>query len=339
MTENGELAAQEAAWRNEIMGAEMAEQLQAHTEVTKITDGIGYGDGSISYKEASEVVGLEKIQKAVEVIESDVILVDVSTDSDGNMIQDDGCGDGREAGTILYGHEEIDKPSLHRAKVFDGGATMGMAARIGVSGIVADTLNQEFANTMTDLDDKLIGYGAHTDEHAHGENCGCGAIDKAPTIITNAIKYKDEIAKTIDALGIPTDGLDAVFNRFESTLTKISGQEYSGKQVSQDIKGHDKITKVLRDDHKEMFIILNMTAGKTVNQEAVRQATDGDVQVFATDVWRLKEIAEKMYPDNQQDQVAAFLGELVYTLATAATLTDGTLPVYAAEQTEFALAH
>jgi len=51
------------------------------------------------------------------------------------------------------------------------------------------------------------------------------------------------------------------------------------------------------------------------------------VQVFAVDVWRMKQLAEKMN-NTPADQQRAFLSELVYTLSVTATLTIGDLPVY-----------
>ena len=150
-----------------VMGElEMAEARPSDVVSARLVDGLGDGEGSISFAGRRESVGAERIAAAEAVITSDDILVPISTDSDGNVIEDDGCGDGREVGAVLDGHEEVDKPSLDRAKVFGGGATMGTAARIAVDGMTAPTLNEEFAQTMDVLDDKLIGYGAHTDSHA-----------------------------------------------------------------------------------------------------------------------------------------------------------------------------
>lgn len=91
-----------------------------------------------------------------------------------------------------------------------------------------------------------------------------------------------------------------------------------------------KVVKDLADDHLERRIVLNTIPGYTVNQELVRRATGGRVQVFATDLPRLQQIAEKLY-DNPEDQRKAFLSQVIYTLGVAATLTKGDLPVYVIE--------
>lgn len=316
----------------------MAEVQQPRLDITKVTDGLGYGDGSTSFRARKDEVGETKINAAIEVITSDNILVPISQDSEGNVIEDDGCGDGRRVGRIFHGLKEVVKKSLNRAKVFGGGIVMGTAARLGIDGLWAGNLQEAFNDTTHEFNDKMIGYGAHTDQHAHGPNCGCGAIDNAPAIISNAVRFESEIRGSIEALGVDTNGLNEVFTNYTHASLEIAHQEYSGKVVANKIKDNGKIVKELADDHKEMFIVLNMVNGKTVNQDAIREVTDGDAQAFAVDVWRLQEIAERMYPDNPALQQKAFLGELVYTLATAATLTAGDLPVYTVTSREFALA-
>ena len=47
-------------------------------------------------------------------------------------------------------------------------------------------------------------FGAHTDENAKGENCGCGAIDRAPEAVLAALKYEEPIRGVIEALGSDT---------------------------------------------------------------------------------------------------------------------------------------
>ena len=243
---------------NELQGGlgTVSEQAKSSIEITLAAEsGLGYGEGSISHRAGTERVGIEVVKQAEAVINSSIILTDISVDSEGLSIEDDGCGDGREAGVILQGDTEIKKPSLNRAKVFGGGATMAVAARIGVDGLSEQTLGEEFKVAMDELDEKYIGFGAHTDSHAHGENCGCGAIDKAPEIIANTVKFRDQITATIKALGIEDD-LTSVFEKFLDASIRTKDQEFSGKQVSESIKAHDKITKRLLGGHEEQYIVL-----------------------------------------------------------------------------------
>jgi hypothetical protein len=77
-----------------------------------------------------------------------------------------------------------------------------------------------------------------------------------------------------------------------------------------------------------MAIIMNNFKGHTVDQSLVRQATGDSLQVFAFDVWRVEEIAQKMYPDDAEKQHLSVLSQLVYSMGVAAVLTNGDLPVY-----------
>ncbi len=299
-------------------------------EINKIADGLGYGEGKIS-TQLGEQPSAETFRVAEQLVVSPDIVVTVSQDKNGQRLEDDGCGDGRGVKRVLDGVRGFFKKSLHRSKVFGGGVVQGLAGRIANGEVVGDDLNDEFELTMDTLHKHGVAYGAHTDTHAHGENCGCGAIDKAPLIIGNALKYEDQIRGSIGALGIDED-LDSVFGQFKLAAPRLQQKPYSGKRLMDRIMHNGKIVKELDDDHYEKFIVLNMVEGYTVDQGLVRDATSGEIQIFATDVWRLQEIAEKMQPEDQAKQKQAFLGMLVYTLATAATLTDGTLPVYAVSQ-------
>jgi hypothetical protein len=298
-------------------------------EVVEVApNGLDYGEGSISYEDRKDEVGPEILARVDEVISSPEILVAVSQDKNGNTIDDDGCGDGRNWARIVEGAQERFK-SLHRPKVFGGGATMAVSTFIGLGRAKAKSLRENFSGAMSRLHDRMIDYGAHTDTtHAHGPNCGCGAIDKAPVIVGNAVKFQKEIRGSIEALGIDTTGLDEVEAEYVAYANEIEDQDYAGAEVMQEIADNGKVIKELDDNHKEMLVLLNMVDGYTVDQEKVREVSGGQVQVFAVDVWRVKQLAERLYADESESvRHKAFLSQLVYTLATAATLTKGDLPV------------
>jgi hypothetical protein len=295
--------------------------------VQKLTDKLGYGEGGISYEERKNILTSPDILNDVEsAIQSNEILVPVDKDKNGQMLDDDGCGDGRGWGKIFDSVRTYTK-SLNRSKVFGGGLTMGVASAIGLGKTAGKNLNQLYKSTVGRFKDRMIGYGAHTDTHAHDENCGCGAIDKAPAVVNNAVKYEAEIRGSIEALGVDTDGLDEIFDNYREYIGTIEGQAYSGKEVADDVVEDGKIVKELDDDHREMYIILNMVENMTVDQQLIREVSGGEVQVFAVDVWRMQQLAHRLY-DDPEEQKQAFLSELVHTLAVGATLTTGDLPVY-----------
>lgn len=296
--------------------------------VVRLTDKLGYGDeGGISHERRKNNLTNPDILNDVEsVIQSNEILVPVDRDKNGQMLDDDGCGDGRGWRKVFDSVRTYSK-SLNRSKVFGGGLTMGVASAIGLGKFAGKNLNQLYKSTKDRFKDKMIGYGAHTDIHAHGESCGCGAIDKAPAVVNNAVKYEAEIRGSIEALGVDTNGLDEVFDNYREYSKAIQGQSYSGKEVADDVLEDGKIVKELDDDHKEMYIILNMVENFTVNQQLIREVSNGEVQVFAVDVWRMQKLVARLY-DDPDEQKQAFLSQLVHTLAVGATLTAGDLPVY-----------
>ena len=331
-------------------------EIEKPVEVVRFAEGLGYGEGSISGKELRAEAGVEIVNAVESIIENpNEILVDVGTDSEGNMLDDDGCGDGRGIAKIFHkGKELLTAMNRHRAKIFGGGVTMSSSILIG-TGLAKlkgeNNLKSIFKAGISLLQDKGIGYGAHTDTHAAHEdiqlkaenphacnpNCGCGAIDKAPVIIRNAVKYREEITGSInaigvEALGISTDGLESVLDEFETFAADMDDSDYTGTDVKKDVQANGKVTKRLADGHREGYLILNLVKGKTVDQGKIREVSGDLLQAFAVDVWRMIDIADRTFTNDgvidteQRDR--AFLSQLVYTLATSPTLTKGDQAVY-----------
>lgn len=323
-----------------IISAELKGEALPEIAVTKIAEGLGMdnGAGTISAVAQETMPGNEDLSSLTdEVIASPNILVAVSKDENGAPLSDDGCGDGRgivQRIGAVFTREGALKRSLNRQKVFGGGATMAASTRIGL-GLAKDLdANQNFKAAVADMNNRELDFGAHTDNHAHGENCGCGAIDKHPAIVKAATEFREQISTTIEsALGVDTTGLDDVLDNFAAYNEYIGSQPYSGRAAMDTVIDNGKVVKELADDHKETRVLLNFVDGYTVDQGYVRDVTGGRAQVFAVDVPRLKQISEGLYDDPAQ-QHRALLSELVYTLATAAVLTKGDLPVYAITEAE-----
>lgn len=318
----------------------MYEEMESHVreyEVTKIVDGLGIGDGNISLLERvnnadhPHKIDSEIVNDVESIINSDEILVAVDLDENGQPVEDDGCGDGRGVKFIYKGKNRL-KRSLNRAKVFGGGVTMGVAAVIGAGKAFGRRLGSVFSDTIHEFEDQGIAFGAHTDEHAEGANCGCGAIDKSPVIVANAVKYQDEITDAIKLLSggtIDQPQLQRVFSNYTAYSKEIAVDDsFSGRQVADEIMEKHKVIKELEGPHLETHVVINTVEGYTVNQGLIRRKTQDKAQVFAVDEWRIRQIAAKRYPDDPEASSEAYLSMLVYTLATAATLTKGDLPVY-----------
>jgi hypothetical protein len=302
-------------------------EMMPEVHVQRLADGLGFGEGQISHNDRVDEVD-EETRHAVEgLIESPRILVKVDVDSSGRRLDDDGCGDGRGVRRIFEGLTEKFK-SLNRSKVFAGGAGMTMASMVGLGQTAGTTLRSAFSGAIHRLQDREIGFGAHTDDGHSDENGGCGAIDKAQTVLKNVGKYRDQISGVMtDVLGLDDTGMDGVFKNYADYADDVADEDYKGKEVAGEIIDSGKIVKELTGKHQEMYIVLNDVEGYTVNQQIIREVSGEKVQVFAVDLWRLKELAAQLY-DTPEQQALALKSMVVYTLATAATLTKGDLPVY-----------
>lgn len=297
--------------------------------VTKLTDGLGYGNAASTISTDQDTA--ELLERVDRLVHSAQLLVPVSIDDEtGKQLEDDGCGDGRISKTVFA--EQGDslrtfKRSLNRPKVFGGGATMAVSMLIGVNEAEGDTAQEVFTHAIGKMRERHVNFGAHTDEHADSAHCGCGAIDKFPAILAASVTYRDKIVESIGALQISTTGLDTVLDTFSHYAEKHGNESYNGHLVSDTIVHEGKVVKELAGEHHEKAIILNTVTGYTVDQAFVHSQTDGQADVFAVDVWRMQQLADKLY-DTEDQRSTAFLSELVYTLATAAVLTKGNLPVY-----------
>lgn len=287
--------------------------------IQKILSGFGYGNSESTITVRSDET--ELIAKLDSVLNSPSLLVPLSKDDSGAPVQDDGCGDGRMC-SQTYTHE-------YRAKVFGGGLTMATATLVGLGTADADSEIDIFRHADALLNERHLDFGAHTDDGAQAPNSGCGAIDKFPQILAASVTYQQQIAASIASLGINTAGLSDVLQHFATYAAHHAADPYSGQQVSAEIIKEGKIVKQLTGEHIEKAVVLNTVAGYTTDQVFVYNEMDGKAEVFAVDVWRMQELADTLY-DTPEERSHAFLSQLVYTLATAAVLTRGNLPVYLA---------
>jgi hypothetical protein len=215
---------------------------------------------------------------------------------------------------------------------------MGVAARIGL-GKAKNRLKEEYSQEADEFKYYGIDHGAHIDENFGEKDSGCGAIDKAPLNVANAIKYREQIEQTVEAVsghvfgGFDVDMkgvLSGVFENYEQYHNEQPNEDHAGSEIIDVAAEDEKVVKELdsKEGHREVAIVLNFVENMTVNQQLIREKTKNIAQVFGVDIPRLFKIANRRY-ENDEDRKTAFVSMLVYTLSTAATLTDGTLPVYA----------
>ena len=317
--------------------------------------GVGNPDSSISYRKQLESGELttEIIETAVEFIKSGEGMCPLTD-------HDDGCIDGRCAQRVLFVTEEgefyerdIADPGEHlRAKVAGGGYITSLAMRAGL-GSTSYSLDSDLALVIDDLAIQDIYCGAHTGEHGHGEATDCGANDKFPQILANGILYKEVVAANTIALireaGVTVEPyvLDTVFDGWEAAVDAHYGEDGTGAsrfevieaglRRSQQASGSkDKpvaVTKELKGTHKEDFIVINYHEGKTFSQTALAEHLredfpDKSAQAFVVDVPRIVALAAAQADGNEDIFNQALCAGVAFQLATAATLTDGTLRTF-----------
>lgn len=317
--------------------------------------GLGYGEGKISTVERAQT-DMAFSDKLAFI--GDKIVNDSETFKSVEA-NDDGCGDGRGVLRIFqrYFADGLSKVisfnrSLRRAKVFGGGAAVGasMWRTINRRPRNGETVQGDIGFIVDEFSERRFAHGAHTDTHAQGEKCGCGAIDNYPLVTSNALKFRESITENLKAIygGAYADNHYAIETAFAAYEELAQDEGYfsnaNGKKTMETLLDDGAVVKELDGEHREGAIILNEIEGTTVDQVhlatllAEKFGKDTEpVQAFVVDTWRGRQIAEEITkiaknvnPDVDEDEVrrVAFADFLIRTLAVAATLTKGDLPVY-----------
>lgn len=336
------------------------------TEVMLLApEGLGFGNGTISAKEQlknSETTGLthEAFKAGIDIIMNDPrVFVDVDED-------DDGCGDGRPAAVIyqmvpvvpesneVQLYRQTFNKSRRRAKVFGGGLIAAASMmRTAVWGEVKkdDSVLTDRKKTVAILKSLKIRFGAHTDNHAHGDNCGCGAIDKYAQIFEDVLEFEDKIRGVVqlyiaDAWDNKWENdADIVFNSYRDQLQSSNFlKDVNGSKTMKLIEESGAVIKQLADDHLEDYVVLNDEEGTTFDQRVFddimrERGIEGTAQAFVADMWRGRMYADAVakYVSEQNDLHLDY--DTVYrrslidfiartTCGPSATLTDGTQPAF-----------
>lgn len=317
-------------------------------------DGLGFGEGGISVRRQMELGILTAAvpQRVDELLTNDPnTFKNVETD-------DDGCGDGRPCVKIMRMEGEDTKgvveykKSLLRAKVFGGGLVVASSMWRAVNGSpkIGETLIQDRDFMIGELSARGFNHGAHTDNHAEGDKCGCGAIDNYPVITANAVKYRSQITDTLkviygDEFDDNSAAIEEAFQVYDNLLRNndyFSGA--NGKQAMEQIIESGATVKELFGHHVEETIIINEVEGTTLDQQYFTQKVEEVskykpkiIQAFTVDFWRGRQIARavaeiktQQSSEHKFDHIykVAMADFMIRTLAVAGTLTAGDLPVY-----------
>lgn len=343
---------------NEAMSTIEIEQNE--TVVTEISP-LGFGSGSISYEaqRTSGELSAEVDARAAEIILSGDMMHEVTD-------QDDGCIDGRPAVEVLFinANDEfttrpIDNSAEHeRAKVAGGGYITALAMKRALD-LPSGHIDDDIRETALILAQDGVYCGAHTGAHSHEDATDCGANDKIDRILSNGVLYRKEINDVTRSL-IEVAGLeyhestltDKVFEGWSQTVAKreyfdgstgasrfgaIEDSIRTVQEASGDFTKPLAVSKHLAGDHKEDYIVINYQEGKTFSQAAFHEVLAGEfpnhedkklAQAFVVDVPRIVRLAKALTRDRSEDFETALYAGVAYQLATAATLTDGTLRTF-----------
>lgn len=331
------------------------EREQSHEVICLAETGLGFGEGTISVEKRIETgeMSRDDLRMGIEIITNDPEVF-TSTDVDAN---DDGCGDGRQAARTfriideVTGEMEEFNKSRRRAKLFGGGLIVATSMWRTIAGptqhqetVLGD--RQFVAGKLSELN---IEYGAHTDNRAEGNACGCGAIDKYPEITGNALKYRSQIEATLQALYGESyedniSAIDSVFATYQAILDdEVYFSNATGKSTMDLIKKDGAVVKELSDQHLEAYVILNDIEGTTFDQRKFdvklqKAGVESEPQAFVIDIWRgrmyadaIAKTAAENIPntDFENARKKAYADFLIRTLAVSGTLTAGDQPVHA----------
>jgi hypothetical protein len=315
-------------------------------------EGLGFGHGTISVTEQLKTGELtpEARDAAYEIIMNDPrVFLPVET-------IDDGCGDGRPTSKIfrLINSEngkskELLNKSRRRAKVFGGGLVAASSMWRTISGNAhnGETVFGDRVFIADELGKRNIQFGGHTDNHAKGSSCGCGAIDKYPDITKNALLYEENIRRVLTALygndyDENEDAIDEAFGSYRSLAgNDVYFSNASGKKTEELMLDRGAVLKELSDSHLEDFIVINDVEGVSFDQPMLdallkEKNINDTVQAFVIDTWRgrmyasaVAEIAKVKLgrEDSEYVEKVAYADFLIRTLAVSGTLTAGDLPV------------
>lgn len=330
--------------------------------------GYGNPEAAISYVKQKESGELPADVEAamVEAIMSGECLVEITEPDDGcidgrtvaRITYADASG-------AIHETEATPDDVHERYKLAGGGYMTALAMEFALNPPMGG-IDEALKQVVTKLAEQDIYCGAHSGDHKKPEqhSTDCGANDKFETILENGLVYRDDIAKTADEL-LSVAGVEysskaqaevadswAHTLQLQSSFEKSTGESrydtiLGALKEAQAIEGDEKplaVLKHLQGDHKEDFIVINLRAGHTFSQAKLRGEMREHFpdlpeyqlpQAFIVDVPRIVQLAEAVSNDagnkdeNEADPFGTALQAGVsYQLATAATLTDGSLRVF-----------
>jgi hypothetical protein len=173
--------------------------------------------------------------------------------------------------------------------------------------------------------------GGHRDEHSEGkEAVGCGAIDGMDGILSvmTLPSLVDDHKRVVKEL------LGSEFDR--DTYLRVMGAAVVVNGRSEDyFRNREAVMEVLENrtpgsvatlkgHHQEAIVSVNLVPNTTLASNRFAESFGG-IQAFGYDLWRSKQMAEKLLPrpDQAVDRQRFVMARVMSTVATLMALTDG----------------
>ena len=230
-------------------------------------------------------------------------------------------------------------PALNEAELgpqVPGGATgAALAYRLGVD---RDDLTR--GTFLSDFETMLDGFlrlglapGGHRDNAEHDDGAvGCGAIDSVATVLhcmsdATLVEDSKRLTRAILAEDFERDDFLRVLGA--SLVLNSHAEDYfaqNGELLPLLESAAPGSVSTLNGSHNEKLVIVNFIPGTTFASNRFAQEHDG-MQAFGYDVWRSKELASMLLPQDSQsvDRYRFITARVMVTIATLMALTDGSL--------------
>lgn len=231
------------------------------------------------------------------------------------------CVDGRLCGTVS------------RLAPNAAGGTYSLV--VGEALIDADSLiaqNQTSAShggrVFSSLTQNGYDIGVHSDDHASGENCGCGACDKMGQIVGFLGENIAGLSEKAAELGVVVP--DVLQQKIATNATNLNSSGYisSGKEMNQAaIEATDEAhNQELVGSHNEVVLVVNTVVGTTLDRQSLAKEYGEDYEAFNLDVWALKNGIDAI-SSSEVEASEKFAAAVLYNLATACVLAGPSLRV------------
>lgn len=221
---------------------------------------------------------------------------------------------------------------MHLGPQMPGGAPgAALAFRLGVddSDLTKATFFDD-AESMIDTFLRLsLSPGGHKDDQAHDGRVGCGALDSMAGIVANMtdpqlVEDHKRLVKTLLADDFSRDDYLRVLGA-ALVLRSRSDEYFRDNALVLDTleqKSPGSVS-VLEGSHEEAYVIVNLVEDTTFSSN--RFATDSGVQAFGYDLWRSKQLADRLFglSDSGVSYQRFMHARVMMTIATLMTLTDG----------------